>query len=169
MLERGLELRVLDLLREREQLGERRRVRCLAARDVDALQRVCDLGVGVCERLEVGPDALRRLAGELLEDLDLLLDVAAGALERLRERRAEVGELLAVRGERLGPEADVVVPELVVVSAAVVVVLVASVTVVVVVDVVLFFFPQPAAARTRTSTSRMLRIWVDLRRMTAPS
>ena len=33
----------------------------------------------------------------------------------------------------------------------------------------LFFFPQPAAVRTRTSTSKMLRIWVDLRRMSAPS
>jgi hypothetical protein len=99
-------------------------------------------------------------------NLDLLLDVAAGAWSACEndEPRSENFLQFAAR-----PEADVVVPELVVVSAAVVVVLVASVTVVVVVDVVLFFFPQPAAARTRASTSRMLSIWVDLRRMTAPS
>ena len=39
-----------------------------------------------------------------------------------------------------------------------------TLVVLVLVDVA-FFFPHPAAAMTRTSTSRMLRIWGDLRRM----
>src|SRR5205809_439693 len=92
--------------------------------------------------------------------LDVLLgSLELRVLELLRQRRQ-----LRLRGGIRCLAACVVYPFVRARELSVVVV-VGWVTVVVVGEVVVFFFPQRADATTMTSTSRMLRIWVDLRRI----
>ena len=73
----GGELGLVDLGRELLKLRERRRIGCAA--QLYALERVGDLRHVLREDLEVRSDVRRRLVGEFLQELGLLLQVRAFA------------------------------------------------------------------------------------------
>ena len=82
---------VRDLLQLREGLGARR----LAAREVDALERLGDLREVLRDHLVVVLDLVRHLVGDLVECLRRVLDVRVLAAQRLGDLRRHAGELRA--------------------------------------------------------------------------